>query len=189
MGGFGTTGQLVNGIKYQVVGTQDNKVIVETQDGRTELVDPSILARHKLEATRADYDLKRKVAADKNVQKITQEYIKQLEQEKKATTDTVEKPTVAQEEFKVKTKPIAPKQKETVTEPVNEQKEDVLFKAETLNRRRCKHLFNVPKSRRYHFSKRKKSIFTLMIFVDAIFRSRVQGTKIKGYLHMQMKLF
>ena len=70
MGGFGAVGELSNGLKYRTVGTVDNQVIIETEDGRRENVNPEIVMRHQLANGRTARMAQEMLKADTEIQEL-----------------------------------------------------------------------------------------------------------------------
>ena len=117
MGGFGAVGELSNGTKYKTVGTEDNMVIVETQDGRRERLSPEIVMRHQLAMNRQAYKSDAKLRADAELQELAS----QMETETKTdATIPTQEPTRSQEAFEPETEVSTPKEVKPLTEPLNE---------------------------------------------------------------------
>lgn len=128
MGGFGATGELINGIKYRTVGTVDNKVIIETEDGRRESVSPEVVMKHQLNTNKEARKTQEILKADAEIQELSKTF---TAKEETSTTMPVENATTPQERFEVETEPNTQIQEKAVTEPLNEQKQEVDIKEET----------------------------------------------------------
>lgn len=125
MGGFGAVGELSNGLKYRTVGTVDNQVIIETEDGRRENVNPEIVMRHQLANGRTARMAQEMLKADTEIQELAKTF---GEQEQTTDTMPVEDTTMPQEAFEVETEPSMPNEEKPLTEPLNEQKEELVAK-------------------------------------------------------------
>lgn len=125
MGGFGAVGELSNGMKYRTVGTVDNQVIIETEDGRRENVNPEIVMRHQLANGRTARMAQEMLKADTEIQELAKTFV---EQEQIAATIPVEDTTTPQEQFEVETELSMPVEERPLTEPLNEQKEESVAK-------------------------------------------------------------
>lgn len=123
MGGFGAVGELSNGLKYRTVGTVDNQVIIETEDGRRENVNPEIVMRHQLANGRTARMAQEMLKADTEIQELAKSF-----EEQEQTTDTMplEDTTTPQEAFEVETEPSMPIEEKPLTEPLNVQKEEAV---------------------------------------------------------------
>lgn len=117
MGGFGAVGELSNGLKYRTVGTVDNQVIIETEDGRRENVNPEIVMRHQLANGRTARMAQEMLKADTEIQELAKNF---GEQEQIADTMPVEDTTTPQEAFEVENEPSMPIEEKPITEPLNE---------------------------------------------------------------------
>lgn len=118
MGGFGAVGELSNGLKYKTVGTEDNMVIIETEDGRREKVNPEIVMRHQLANGRTARMAQEMLKADTEIQELAKTF---GEQEETSTAMPVELTTTTQEALEVKTEPSTLIDEKPLTEPLNEQ--------------------------------------------------------------------
>ena len=123
MGGFGAAGELSNGLKYRTVGTVDNQVIIETEDGRRENVNPEIVMRHQLANGRTARRAQELLKADAEIQDLAKNF---TATEEVSNTIPLEDATTPQEALEVKTEPSMPIKEKPLTEPLNEQKEEVV---------------------------------------------------------------
>lgn len=117
MGGFGAVGELSNGLKYRTVGTVDNQVIIETEDGRRENVNPEIVMRHQLANGRTARMAQEILKADTEIQELAKNF---GEQEQTTNAMPVEDTTTPQEASEVETEPSMPIEEKPLTEPLNE---------------------------------------------------------------------
>ena len=117
MGGFGAVGELSNGLKYRTVGTVDNQVIIETEDGRRENVNPEIVMRHQLANGRTARRAQEMLKADTEIQELAKNF---TETEEVSSTMPIEDTTAPQEALEVKTEPSMPIEEKPLTEPLND---------------------------------------------------------------------
>lgn len=123
MGGFGAVGELANGLKYKTVGTEDNMVIIETEDGRREKVNPEIVMRHQLANGRTARKAQELLKADAEIQDLAKNF---TATEEVSSTMPLEDTTTPQEQFNAETEPSMPIKEKPLTEPLNEQKEETV---------------------------------------------------------------
>ena len=118
MGGFGAVGELANGLKYKTVGTEDNMVIIETEDGRREKVNPEIVMRHQLANGRTARKAQELLKADAEIQDLAKNF---TVTEEVSSTMPLEDTTTSQEQFNAETEPSMPIEEKPLTEPLNER--------------------------------------------------------------------